>query len=83
MGGMTDIGLQNIAFVRAYLRTEGLSVAAEDVGGDLPRRMAYLPATGKVLVKKLRNIRNETIIKQETNYREDLRREESLSLIHI
>ena len=77
MGGMTDIGLQNISFVRAYLRTEGLSIAAEDVGGDLPRRMAYLPATGKVLVKKLRNVRSETIIKQETAYRDDLRRPES------
>ena len=75
IGGMTDVGLQNIAFVRSYLRTEGLSVAAEDVGGDLPRRMAYLPATGKVLVKKLRNIRNETIVKQEVAYREDLRRD--------
>lgn len=77
MGGMTDIGLQNITFVRSYLRTEGLSIAAEDVGGDLPRRMAYLPATGKVLVKKLRNVRSETIIKQETAYRDDLRRPES------
>lgn len=77
MGGMTDIGLQNIAFIRDYLRTEGLGVTAEDVGGDLPRRMAYLPATGKVLVKKLRNIRNETIIKQETAYLADLRREGS------
>ncbi|MBK7985218.1 MAG: chemoreceptor glutamine deamidase CheD [Candidatus Competibacteraceae bacterium] len=77
MGGMTDIGLQNISFVRAYLRTEGLNIAAEDVGGDLPRRMAYLPATGKVLVKKLRNVRSETIIKQETAYRDDLRRPES------
>jgi len=47
------------------------------VGGDLPRRMAYLPATGKVLVKKLRNVRSETIIKQETAYRDDLRRPES------
>ncbi|HRD68097.1 MAG TPA: chemoreceptor glutamine deamidase CheD [Candidatus Competibacter sp.] len=75
IGGITDVGLQNIAFVRSYLRTEGLSVAAEDVGGDLPRRMAYLPATGKVLVKKLRNIRNETIVKQETTYRDDLRRD--------
>lgn len=75
IGGMTDIGLQNIAFIRAYLQTEGLKVVAEDVGGDLPRRMAYLPATGKVLVKKLRNIRNETIIKQETAYLDDLRRD--------
>ena len=77
MGGMSDIGLQNITFVRSYLRTEGLNVAAEDVGGDLPRRMAYLPASGKVLVKRLRNIRNETIIKQESSYREDLRRQEN------
>ena len=67
--------MQNITFVRSYLRTEGLSVAAEDVGGDLPRRMAYLPASGKVLVKRLRNIRNETIIKQESSYREDLQRQ--------
>jgi hypothetical protein len=39
--------------------------------------MAYLPATGKVLVKKLRNVRSETIIKQETAYRDDLRRPET------
>ena len=75
MNGMADIGLQNITFIRAYLRTEGLTMAAEDVGGDCPRRMAYFPITGKVLVKKLRNIRNETIIQQETAYLANLRRE--------
>jgi chemotaxis protein CheD len=77
IGGMADIGLQNIQFARSYLRTEGLRLAAEDVGGDLPRRMAYLPATGKVLVKKLRNIRNETIVEQESNYLSDLRRDQN------
>lgn len=75
MGGMADIGLQNIEFVRAYLRTEGLAIAAEDVGDDFPRRMAYFPATGKVWVKKLRNIRNETIIKQETTYLGEIRQQ--------
>ncbi len=75
ISSMADIGLQNIQFTRSYLRTEGLRLAAEDVGGELPRRMAYLPATGKVLVKKLRNIRNETIIEQENNYLSDLRRD--------
>lgn len=75
MGGMADVGQQNIRFVRAYLRTEGLKVAAEDVGGDYPRRMAYFPATGKVLLKKLRNVRNETIVQQESAYLADLRRE--------
>jgi chemotaxis protein CheD len=75
MGGMSDIGLQNIEFVRAYLRTEGLAVAAQDVGDDFPRRMAYFPATGKVWVKKLRTIRNETIIKQETAYLGEIRQQ--------
>ncbi len=74
MGGMADIGLQNISFVRSYLRTDGLSAVVEDVGGDFPRRMAYFPATGKALVKKLRNIRNETIVQQESAYLADLRR---------
>ena len=74
MGGMVDVGLQNISFVRSYLRTDGLSAVVEDVGGDFPRRMAYFPATGKVLVKKLRNIRNETIVQQESAYLADLRR---------
>jgi chemotaxis protein CheD len=33
------------------------------------------PATGKVLVKKLRNIRSETIVQQESAYLAELRRE--------
>ena len=75
IGGMADVGAQNISFVRHYLRTDGLNVVAEDVGGDFPRRMAYFPASGKVMVKKLRNIRNETIVRQESSYLADLRRE--------
>jgi chemotaxis protein CheD len=75
MGGMADVGLQNIHFVRSYLRTDGLSAVVEDVGGDFPRRMAYFPATGKAMVKKLRNVRSETIVQQERSYLADLRRE--------
>ncbi len=73
MNGMSDIGGQNIQFVRDYLRTEGLTVSAEDVGDTFPRRMAYFPATGKVLVKKLRNVRNETIVQQESAYLREIR----------
>lgn len=73
MNGMGDVGQQNIQFVRDYLRTERLSVSAEDVGDVFPRRMAYFPATGKVLVKKLHNIRNETIVQQETAYLREIR----------
>lgn len=77
ISGMTNVGLQNIEFVRTYLQTEGLKVAAEDVGDDFPRRVAYFPATGKVWVKKLRNIRNETVIKQDVAYLGALRRQKA------
>ena len=79
IGGMADVGLQNITFVRSWLRTDGLNAVVEDVGGEFPRRMAYFPATGKVLVKKLRNIRSETIVQQESAYLADLRREATRS----
>ena len=75
IGGIVDIGLENINFIRAYLRTEGLKVVAEDVGGDFPRRMAYFPAAGIVRLKKLRNVSNETIVQQESAYLANLRRE--------
>src|SRR6185295_994369 len=48
-----DVGQRNIDFVRRYLRTEGLSAAAEDLGDIHPRRVAYFPATGKVRVLRL------------------------------
>ena len=75
MGGATDVGAQNIDFVHSYLRTDGLKSMVEDVGGNFSRRMAYFPATGKVLLKKLRHDRNETIIQQESAYMASLRRE--------
>jgi chemotaxis protein CheD len=51
-----EIGDRNIEFARQWLRTEGLGIAAEDVGGDVPRRIVYAPATGKVQVKHLRAV---------------------------
>jgi chemotaxis protein CheD len=48
------VGDRNIEFARQWLRTEGFSIAAEDVGSDVPRRIVYVPATGKVQVKHLR-----------------------------
>jgi chemotaxis protein CheD len=72
---MTNIGLKNIAFVREYLRTEGLAVTAEDVGDVHPRKVLYEPATGRLLVKKLRTLHNDTIIRRETAYRHTLEKQ--------
>ena len=51
---MGDVGALNIAFVRAYARTEGLRVVAEDVGGEQARRLEFSPRLGRVRVKRLR-----------------------------
>ena len=63
-----DVGNGNINFVREYIQTEGLALIGEDVGDVFPRKVIYFPKTGKVKVKKLRQVHNQTIIQRETNY---------------
>ncbi len=69
---MTDVGQRNIAFVRDYIETEGLRVAAEHLGGLHPRKIMYNPMTGKVRMKLLRSMHNDTIVRRETAYLEQL-----------
>jgi len=72
MAGMSDIGGRNISFVRDYLEVEGFEAIAEDLGGTHPRKVVYNPKTGKVLMKKLRSMHNNTIIERETAYMHEL-----------
>ncbi len=65
---MTDIGRKNIQFVEEYVRTESLKVLSHDLGDIYPRKVYYTPATGKMLVKKLRSLHNNTIVERETRY---------------
>ena len=69
---MTDIGMKNIAFVRTYLNMEGFTIESEDVGDIYPRKVQYMPATGKLRVKKLRSLHNDTIIKRENEYKHEI-----------
>lgn len=68
IANMTDVGMRNISFARDYLATEGLKKMSEDVGDTFPRMVVYFPATGKVRVKRLRSLHNNTIIEMETKY---------------
>jgi chemotaxis protein CheD len=68
LAAMTDVGAANIEFVRCYVRTEGFMVAAEDLGDVYPRKVHYFPGTGKVRVKKLLSMRNDTIFERERQY---------------
>jgi len=69
---MTDVGMSNIEFVREYLRTEGLQVTSEDVGDIYPRKVIYYPATGRVRLKKLKDLHNDTLVQREQAYRKDI-----------
>ncbi len=69
---MTDIGRRNIEFVREYIHTEQLCLVAEDVGDIHPRKVYYDPESGRVRVKKLRTVRNDTIFEREARYSHEL-----------
>jgi len=73
---MTDIGDKNIRFVREYLKTESLRISGEDLGDIYPRKVVYNPKTGKVKVKKLRSMHNDTITQRETEYMNSISKEQ-------
>ena len=55
-----------------YLQTEGIPIVAKDLLDIYPRKIYFFPSTGKVLVKKLLNMHNTTILVRETEYRSRL-----------
>ncbi|MBE1276154.1 chemotaxis protein CheD [Enterovibrio baiacu] len=67
MGTQANIGEKNIAFVRNYVESEGLTLVGEDLGSEYPRKVVFDPITGKAWVKKLRGYRAE-MEAEENNY---------------
>jgi chemotaxis protein CheD len=67
------VGERNAQFVTDYLATEGIPIVAQDLLGNHPRKIYFFPTTGRVLVKKLRSLHNETIIERELSYSQKLR----------
>jgi len=63
-----NIGSQNSAFVLDFLRVEGIALAAQDLYDVCPRKVYHFPHTGKVLVKKLGALRNDTLQRRERDY---------------
>ncbi len=67
-----NVGHKNAAFVEAFLSTENIRVAARDLAAGHPRKVYYFPANGRVLVKRLRSLHNDTVLERETEYRQRL-----------
>jgi chemotaxis protein CheD len=74
IAGMTqsNVGERNADFVLKFLRTEGIRVVAQDLNDIFPRKVYFFPSSGRVLVKKLRNMHNNTIAEREISYRSRL-----------
>src|SRR5882757_5615178 len=73
LASMTDVGARNIEFARNWLNLEGLSIAGEDVGDTHPRRVLYFPATGRVLMFRLRSVDFGEVVNRERQYQSTLR----------
>lgn len=79
INNMGDIGNSNIRFVLNYLKMEGFSVSAQDVGGTNPRKVLFYPMTGKVRVKKIKDLHNDTIVHRETEFMHNLEKPEAVT----
>jgi chemotaxis protein CheD len=63
-----DVGERNIKFVLDYIDTEALILVSHDLGDIYPRKVNFFPKTGKVRMKKIKDLHNETLVMRETQY---------------
>jgi chemotaxis protein CheD len=70
--GPGTVGERNAAFVMRFLDTEGIKVVGSDLLNQHPRKVYYFPTTGRLLVKHLRALNNDTLAKREQQYRKKL-----------
>lgn len=63
------MGDENIRFVRNYLEGEGLAAVAEDLGGVYPRRIHYVPVSGRVFRLTMRRSDDARIFSRELELR--------------
>ena len=63
-----NVGERNAAFVTTFLKTERIPVLASDLNDIYPRKVYFFPKTGKVLVKKLMQTHNDTLVRRELDY---------------
>lgn len=65
----SNVGTRNAEFVLEFLQTEKIPVVAKDLLDSYPRKIYYFPNTGRVLVRKLHRMHNDTLFARENEYR--------------
>ena len=67
-----NVGMRNAEFALQYLQNERIAIASQDLLDLYPRKVYFFPASGRVLVKKIRSMHNQTIIEREQGYQSRL-----------
>ena len=68
----SNVGERNAEFVTRFLATERIAILASDLLDVWPRKVYLFPVTGRVLVRKLKTLGNDTIANRERVYRTQL-----------
>lgn len=68
----SNVGVRNAEFVLNYLKTEKIPVVAKDLLDAYPRKVYFFSETGRVLVKKLHRVHNDTLFSREQDYKRRL-----------
>lgn len=71
-----QIGSSNAQFIRKYLKDEGFEIASSDLEGNAPRRIHYMPDTGKVMMRKLQPSEDKAVILEEQEFAQSLVKEQ-------
>lgn len=69
MNGSANIGHRNAEFVEQYLFAENIPIAAHHLRGNLPRRVHYFPATGRVMLLELQRTEQDEVVQNEVSYK--------------
>lgn len=66
------VGQKNAEFALNYLQQHKIPILSQDLLEIYPRKVYFFPDTGKVLVKKLHHLKNNTIYEREQIYNKNL-----------
>lgn len=78
-----DVGMRNVQFILEYIDTEALGLISKDVGDIYPRKVNFYPKTGRVRMKKIKDIHNDTIIVREKQYSSQIKDTDVVSEIEL
>ncbi len=60
-----NVGERNTTFVMDYLKTERIAVVSKDVLDIYPRKVCFLPCSGKAMIKRLAATNTDALVAQE------------------